>query len=73
MVHYVFSDKTGTLTQNIMEFKKLVTGNFDYGTSDPSSSENNQKQVDGVTNVNFADPNFYSHMNDSNHENYDNI
>ena len=26
-VEYVFSDKTGTLTQNIMEFKKMSIGN----------------------------------------------
>jgi phospholipid-translocating ATPase len=34
-VHFVFSDKTGTLTQNIMEFKKFSAGNLSYGKSDP--------------------------------------
>jgi len=31
-VEYVFSDKTGTLTQNVMEFKKLSAGIDAYGT-----------------------------------------
>ena len=31
-VEYVFSDKTGTLTCNIMEFKKFSAGNKSYGT-----------------------------------------
>jgi P-type E1-E2 ATPase len=30
-VQYVFSDKTGTLTCNIMEFKKLSCGMQTYG------------------------------------------
>lgn len=30
-VDYVFSDKTGTLTCNIMEFKKLCVGKYSYG------------------------------------------
>lgn len=30
-VDYVFSDKTGTLTCNLMEFKKMSIGNISYG------------------------------------------
>lgn len=32
MVNYIFSDKTGTLTQNIMEFKMFSAGNTSYGS-----------------------------------------
>ena len=32
-VEYVFSDKTGTLTCNIMEFKKFSAGTYSYGTN----------------------------------------
>ena len=35
MVNYIFSDKTGTLTQNIMEFKKFSAGKKSYGSSNP--------------------------------------
>ena len=31
-VEYIFSDKTGTLTCNVMEFKKFSAGNQSYGT-----------------------------------------
>ena len=31
MVNYVFTDKTGTLTQNCMEFKKVSFGKYTYG------------------------------------------
>ena len=36
MVHYIFSDKTGTLTQNVMEFKKFSAGLYEYGCDDPA-------------------------------------
>lgn len=38
-VGYIFSDKTGTLTKNIMEFKRFSAGNYHYG-------ENNEGTVD---------------------------
>jgi P-type E1-E2 ATPase len=38
-VQYVFSDKTGTLTCNIMEFRKLSAGFKSYGTSERLTDE----------------------------------
>ena len=34
-VEFVFSDKTGTLTQNKMEFKKCQVGDQTFGTPTP--------------------------------------
>jgi len=31
-IEFIFSDKTGTLTCNIMEFKKFTAGPIAYGT-----------------------------------------
>ena len=53
MVHYIFSDKTGTLTQNIMEFQKFTVGTEQFGIDKPSDKI---KYKPGVTNVNFEDP-----------------
>jgi phospholipid-translocating ATPase len=58
MVNYIFSDKTGTLTQNIMEFKKFSVGMYSYGESNPDRSKANY--APGVTNVNFEDKNFWN-------------
>lgn len=39
MIEYIFSDKTGTLTQNIMKFKLCSVNGVVYGDDDVSSSE----------------------------------
>lgn len=49
-VEYIFSDKTGTLTCNIMEFKKFSAGTTSYGRS-----EKPIEQIE-VSNVSFVDP-----------------
>ena len=55
MVNYVFSDKTGTLTRNIMEFKKFSAGMRSYGSDDKMPTH---ALGAGITNVNFVDEKF---------------
>jgi magnesium-transporting ATPase (P-type) len=66
MVSYIFSDKTGTLTQNIMEFKRFTAGNCSYGVETPKKI----KYPPGVTNVNFEDPQVEQHLKEKSHENH---
>ena len=62
MVHYIFSDKTGTLTQNIMEFKRFSVGATEYGSDDPGKKD----YALGVTNVNFDDDRAEKDLQDPN-------
>ena len=68
-VEYIFSDKTGTLTQNIMEFKKMCIGTSSYGTNEDEREEIGNEEMkqaeispfqkdEDITNVNFFDPKF---------------
>lgn len=38
-VEYIFSDKTGTLTCNVMQFKKFSAGLYSYYACDTSEDE----------------------------------
>lgn len=64
-VAYIFSDKTGTLTKNIMEFKRFTAGNYAYGEDSGSvagleeADRQKKAQEEGITNVNFNDDNFW--------------
>jgi len=49
-VNYIFSDKTGTLTCNSMEFRKFLVGEKTYG-----SLSQNMIKINEISNVNFCD------------------
>ncbi|KAJ3307993.1 hypothetical protein HDU76_004196 [Blyttiomyces sp. JEL0837] len=51
-VQYVFTDKTGTLTQNVMMFRKLSVGGVSYfhGTPDPAIVQKQQRSHSGAHN-----------------------
>ena len=50
-VEYIFSDKTGTLTQNVMNFKKFTAGEEAFGTDEAPVAPQ-------LKNVSFNDENF---------------
>ena len=47
-IEYIFSDKTGTLTQNIMEFKKCAIADKSYGLAYTSAQEGFDKRLGSV-------------------------
>jgi P-type E1-E2 ATPase len=55
-VEYVFSDKTGTLTCNVMQFKKFSAGLECYGLDGDAPAKNQHE------NVNFHDPGIVQHI-----------
>ncbi|KAM9323815.1 phospholipid-transporting ATPase IK-like [Gastrophryne carolinensis] len=55
-IQYIFADKTGTLTQNLMTFKKCCIGNRIFGTS--SGGRHRDQEVSFQWNP-YADPAFH--------------
>lgn len=64
-VEYVFSDKTGTLTCNVMEFKKFSAGPVSYGTSNPN------KDVKYIENVCFEDDRLWQDLKNNSAKNHE--
>lgn len=54
-VEYIFSDKTGTLTCNVMEFKKFSAGFEFYGTGEKPTTRQ-------LPNVNFHDDKMFANL-----------
>lgn len=68
-IHYIFTDKTGTLTKNIMQYKYMVIGTSTYGSEE--HLDMNEIKSLGITNVDFVDKQFYHDWEEG--ENKDNI
>lgn len=64
-IDYIFSDKTGTLTCNIMDFKKLYSGGEVYGEDfDPSLKT---KEYKDLSNVAIRDPKLFDTLENTDH------
>ena len=74
-VAQVFSDKTGTLTQNIMEFRKFSAGLNTYGNDEFDNTAVMESKREGplISNVNFHDENFYNDFVETSPQSYENI
>ena len=68
-IHYIFTDKTGTLTKNVMQFKYMVIGNRTYGSEEHVDKA--ELKAKGVTNVDFVDKTLFGDWD--NGANKDNI
>ncbi|EGR33192.1 hypothetical protein IMG5_206852 [Ichthyophthirius multifiliis] len=67
-INYIFSDKTGTLTKNIMEFKKIVIGSTVYGQENEQlTDEEVNREFPKVEHVNFRDKKFINIVKQPNH------
>ena len=62
-VRYIFSDKTGTLTKNYMQFKKMAIGEYSYGNNGNNHNKLGYMDEYGlITNFAFNDQLFTQHL-----------
>lgn len=69
-IHYIFSDKTGTLTCNLMEFKKVSIGGVSYGEKRDLPNASNFPEV---SNVDFKDKMLFDDLQQPGTQRYNNI
>jgi P-type E1-E2 ATPase len=64
-ISYIFSDKTGTLTCNVMEFKKFSAGLKSYGEDNNQTGDHRDTQTreHHIPNVNFSDETYLKDFN----------
>lgn len=60
-VEYIFSDKTGTLTKNQMDYKCATIGGQSYGMNN-TMSESDTSRYPKVTNVDFKDGHLFENI-----------
>ncbi len=66
-ISYIFSDKTGTLTKNLMEFKCSCISGKSYGRTDKIPEKELKKyysRYEKVENVDFVDESLFDVMKD---------
>lgn len=66
-VEYIFADKTGTLTSNVMEFKNICIDGVNFGDGKQFHDE---IKMGNIPNVNFEDPAFLSVLNNAEEARY---
>ena len=75
-IEYIFSDKTGTLTCNIMDFKKISIAGVSYGDFESEKDEfyiPNYENYPKVTNVDFRSRKLLNEFEDKNSPHYEEI
>eukprot|EP00357_Protocruzia_adherens_P031005 CAMPEP_0115027382 /NCGR_PEP_ID=MMETSP0216-20121206/35470_1 /TAXON_ID=223996 /ORGANISM="Protocruzia adherens, Strain Boccale" /LENGTH=1125 /DNA_ID=CAMNT_0002402961 /DNA_START=28 /DNA_END=3405 /DNA_ORIENTATION=- len=71
-VNYVFSDKTGTLTCNVMAFKKISVMGNSFGHSSLGDT-GDQEYRQGISNVAFYDPDLDNILMNPSNRNYNEV
>ena len=75
-IEYIFSDKTGTLTCNIMDFKKISIAGVSYGDYESEKDElyiTNYDNYPKVTNVDFRSRKILNEFENTNSIEYEHI